>query len=82
MDCQARGRKVRIIHHCETLYPGGFIQRLLLAFSFTSPRDDTAPTTGFEASQAETGGKGHKSTSRVVHRRWVLPAAIAGVRCR
>ena len=37
---------------------------------------------GFEASQAESGGKEQESTSRAVHRRLVLPAAIAGVRCR
>jgi hypothetical protein len=36
----------------------GFIHQLLLTFSFTSPRDDSAPPSGFEASQAQTGGKG------------------------
>jgi hypothetical protein len=33
------------------------------------------------SSQAGTGGKGQESTSRAVHRRLVLPAAMAGVRC-
>ena len=36
----------------------------------------------FEASQVESGGKGHESTSHAVHRRFVLPAAMAGVRWR
>jgi hypothetical protein len=40
------------------------------------------PPSGFDATQAEASGKGHESTSRAVHRRWVLPAAMAGVRCR
>src|SRR6266702_6530683 len=31
-----------------------------------SPRHDTAPTSGFNASQAETGGNGRESTSRAV----------------
>jgi hypothetical protein len=54
----------------------------LLASSPTSSQHDTETPSGFDASQAETGGKGHESTSRTVHRRVVLPAAIAGVRCR
>ena len=60
----------------------GSIRRILPACSSTSPRDDTATTSGLRASQAETGDKGQESTSRAVHRRLVLPAAIAGVRCR
>ncbi len=58
------------------------IYRLLLAPSSISPQRDTAFTSGFGVFQAEAGGKGHESTSRAVHRRFVLPAAIAGVRCR
>jgi hypothetical protein len=54
----------------------------LLASSPTSSPHDTENPSSFDASQAETGGKGHESTSRAVHRRVVLPAAIAGVRCR
>jgi hypothetical protein len=54
----------------------------LLTPSPTSSQHDTATTSGFNASQAETGSNGQVSTSRAVHRRWVLPAAIAGVRCR
>jgi len=48
----------------------------------TTPHHDTAITPGLRASQAGTFGKGHESTSRVVHCRFVLPAAMAGVRCR
>ena len=61
---------------------GGSIRALLRVSSPISLRHDTAPTSGFHASQAETDGKGYGSTSRVVQRRLVLPAAIAGVRCR
>jgi hypothetical protein len=43
---------------------------------------DTAPTSGFGGSQAETFDNGKESTSRAVHRRVVLPAAMAGVRWR
>jgi hypothetical protein len=46
------------------------------------PRPHTPPLSGFGASQAESGNKGHESTSCAVHRRFVLPAAMAGVRCR
>jgi hypothetical protein len=60
----------------------GSIRVLLLAPSPTPSRHDTLPTSGWHGSQAETGGKGQVSTSRAVHRRWVLPAAMAGVRCR
>jgi hypothetical protein len=60
----------------------GSIGVLLLADSPISPQHGAAPTSGFGASQAKTGGKGQESTSRAVHRRVVLPAAIAGVRCR
>ena len=45
-----------------------------------SLRHETAPTFGFDAFQVETFGKGQESTSYVVPRRVVLPAAIAGVR--
>src|SRR5947209_7096907 len=55
---------------------------LLLAHLPISPRHGTASTSGCDAAQAETFGKGQASTSRAVHRRWVLPAAMAGVRCR
>ncbi len=58
------------------------IRVLLRAPSPTSPTHDTATALDFHGSQAETGGKGYESTSPAVHRRWVLPAAIAGVRCR
>jgi hypothetical protein len=37
---------------------------------------------GFIGSQAGTGGSGQQSTSPAVHLRLVLPAAMAGVRCR
>ena len=48
-----------------------------------TPRDMILlPPPGFDASQAEFGNNGQESTSRAVHRRWVLPAAMAGVRCR
>jgi len=60
----------------------GSIGVLLLADSPISPQHGAALTSGFGASQAETGGKGQESTSRAVHRRLVLLAAIAGVRCR
>ena len=60
----------------------GSIPVLLLAHVPISPQDDPAPTSGCEASQGETVGKGQVSTSRAVHCRVVLPAAIAGVRCR
>ena len=43
---------------------------------------DPTPASGLNASQAETGDKGQVSTSRAVQRLLVLPAAIAGVRCR
>jgi len=59
----------------------GFLRVLLLAHSPIFPRHDTAPISGFGASQAEIGGNGQVSTSRAVHRRVVLPAAMAGVRC-
>lgn len=58
------------------------IRLLLLALSPTSSRHDTPTTSRFGGSQAETGGNGYESTSRAVHRRCVLPAAMAGVRCR
>ena len=50
----------------------GSLRVLLRAHSPTSPRYSTAPTFG----------KGQESTSHAVHRRWVQPAAIAGVRWR
>ena len=43
---------------------------------------ELANASGFGGAQAETFSKGHESTSSAVHRRVVLPAAIAGVRCR
>src|SRR6266699_1857764 len=43
---------------------------------------DAPPTSGLRGAQADFDGTGQESTSRVVHRRLVLPAAIAGVRCR
>jgi len=58
------------------------IQLLLRPSSPLSPRQTTSLISGFGASQAETGGNGHKSTSRAVHRLFVLPAAMAGVHCR
>lgn len=58
------------------------IQHLVLAHSPPTARHDTSPASGLRGAQAETGGNGHESTSHVVHRRFVLPAAIAGVRCR
>jgi hypothetical protein len=42
---------------------------------------DTASTSGLCSAQAEIGGNGQASTSRAVHRRVVLPAARASVRC-
>jgi hypothetical protein len=60
----------------------GSIRVLLVAPSPTSSRYDTPPPSGLRGSQAESGGNGHESTSHAVHRRVVLPAAIAGVRCR
>jgi hypothetical protein len=42
---------------------------------YTTACHDTATAPGFLGSQAETGAKGHESTSRAVHRRLVLPAA-------
>jgi hypothetical protein len=53
-----------------------------VGISAISPRHEAASTSGFETPQAETFGNGQESTSHAVHRRWVLPAAIAGVRCR
>ena len=50
------------------------------ARSPTSPAHEKATAPDFHGSQAETGSKGEESTSRAVHRRVVLPAAIAGVR--
>lgn len=60
----------------------GSIRVLLRAPSPNTPRHDPAPTSDFGASQAEIGNNGQESTSRAAHRRWVLPAAMAGVRCR
>jgi hypothetical protein len=60
----------------------GSIRVLLLAPLPTSSRHDTPSTSGLRGAQAETGGKGQESTSHAVHRRCVLPTAIAGVRCR
>jgi hypothetical protein len=60
----------------------GPFRRLLHAFSSTFPRDAPAPAFCLRGPQAETDGKGQESTSRAVHRRLVLPAAMAGVRCR
>src|SRR5438105_14087777 len=54
----------------------------LRAPSPISPRQDTATALDFPGSQAEAYGKGQVSNSRVVQRRWVLSAAMAGVRCR
>jgi hypothetical protein len=53
-----------------------------VGISAISPRHEAASTSGFETPQAETFGNGQESTSHAVHRRWVLPAAIAGVRWR
>src|SRR2546421_7326485 len=47
-----------------------------------SPRDRRQHPSGLSGAQAQTGGRGHESSSLAVHRRLVLPAAIAGVRCR
>jgi hypothetical protein len=60
----------------------GPIRRLLHAFSSAFPRDAPAPASGLRGPQAETDGKGQERTSPAVHRRWLLPAAIAGVRWR
>jgi hypothetical protein len=60
----------------------GCIRVLLRAPSPNTPRTNTPPLSGFGASQAEIGNNGHESTSRAVHRRFALPAAIAGVRSR
>jgi len=75
-----------VVFHQSTVQIGhrileeGFIRQLLLARSSTSTRDETATPSGLRGSQAKIGGKGQESTSRAVHRRVVLPAAIAGVR--
>src|SRR6266567_221053 len=61
---------------------GGSMRVLLLSHASISPPHDHAPTSGCDASQADTFGKGQESTSRAVHRRVVLPAAMAGVRWR
>ena len=74
-----RQKAVRTGH--LTLGEGPF-RLLLTAPSPPSSRPDTATPSGLRGSQAVIGGKGHKSTSRVVHRRVVLPAARAFVRCR
>jgi hypothetical protein len=60
----------------------GSIRLLLLTLSPPPPRHDTATAPGCRRSQAEAGVKGQESTSRAVHRRFVLPAAMAGVRWR
>ena len=60
----------------------GCIRVLLGAPSPNTSRSHTPPLSGFGATQAEIGTKGHVSTSRAVHRRVVLSAAMAGVRCR
>jgi hypothetical protein len=52
------------------------------SLSPTSPQHAPAGTSGLSSTQVEAGGKGQESTSRAVHRRWVLPAAMAGVRRR
>ncbi len=54
----------------------------LWASSPIAPQHAPAPTSGLNASQVEIGNNGHESTSRAVQRLLVLPAAIAGVRCR
>lgn len=59
----------------------GSLRMLLRAPSPLCPKHETAPPLGLDASQAHPFGKGHESTSPVVHRRFVFPAAIAGVRC-
>src|SRR5258708_9677357 len=76
-----------LFHQCgvqagHSILEEGSIRRLLLALSSTAPRYDTATTSGLRGSQAETGGNGQESTSLAVHRRFVLPAAMAGVSCR
>src|SRR5260370_10885083 len=60
----------------------GSIRVLLLAPSLASSRHDTPSASGFGGFQAEADGNGHESTSRAVHCRCVLLAAIARVRCR
>jgi len=60
----------------------GSMRVLLRALSPISPRHETAPPSGLNASQAEMGSKGRERTSRAVHLRWVLPAAMAGVSFR
>ena len=68
---------------CGHLFPEqGCIRMLLRAPTPNTPRSYTPPQSGFGVSQAEIGINGQESTSRVVHRRWVLPAARASVRCR
>jgi hypothetical protein len=37
---------------------------------------------GSQQAEHGTGGRGEQRTSHAVHRRFVFPAAMAGVRCR
>ena len=60
----------------------GSLRMLLRAPSSLCSKHETAPPSGLDASQAHPFGKGHASTSPVVHRRFVFPAAIAGLRWR
>src|SRR2546430_12653958 len=60
------------------LFPERGSIRALLRVPSPFSRDMIQHPSGCDASQAKIGGKGHESTSRAVHRRVVLPAAIAG----
>ena len=71
------GSSIRLFH--PEVRP---IRHPLLALSPLSPHHAPAPASTLSGSQAETFGKGQESTSFAVHRRFVFPAAIAGVRCR
>jgi hypothetical protein len=56
------------------------------ALSFTVPplpfRGAPSRFRGSQKAEHGTGGRGEQRTSPAVHRRFVFPAAIAGVRCR
>jgi hypothetical protein len=71
----------------EAVQPGCFFQseapgEFCCEYLHLSPGDLILHPPLASASQTESGDKGQVSTSRAVHRRVVLPAAMAGVRCR
>ena len=80
MDCQARGRKVRIIHHCETLYH----QRARRIVVTRRPGDGTRQksATHAELARYEVPILPGKPIPVATSRRWLLQVHLPHDPCR